>query len=91
MGVVCALAQGLEGDKHQATVGAGPPGEAGDVLHRGIGANDTHKILQLAAHRLERNALIGLDEAHQAPGILLRKEGLGDGDVEPDVESDYRQ
>ncbi|MEP8901384.1 hypothetical protein ABKT86_23110, partial [Enterobacter hormaechei] len=36
--------------------------------------DDFHKVLKLAAHRLERNALVCLNTAHQHAGILLRED-----------------
>ncbi len=37
-----------------------------------------YKVLQLAAHRQEGDALVGLNAAHQHPGVLLREEGFRD-------------
>ena len=86
-----ALVARLEGDKHHPAVDPRAAGKAGDVIHRRIFANDLHKVLQLAAHRLEGDALVGLNAAHQHPGVLLREEGFRDRNVEPDAEGDGAQ
>ncbi len=72
-----ALVARLEGDKHHPAVDPRAASKAGDVIHRRIFANDLHKVLQLAAHRPEGDALVGLNAAHQHPGVLLREEGFG--------------
>ena len=83
-----ALIARLEGDKHHSAVDPRAAGKTGDVVHRRIFTNDLHKVLQLAAHRLERDALVRLDTAHQHPGVLLREEGFGNRDIEPDAQRD---
>src|SRR6185369_12565565 len=50
------------------------------------GGDDGQEGLELLFHGLEGNALVGLDVAHDAAGILLREETLLDGGVEVDVE-----
>src|SRR3989441_5779052 len=42
----------------------------------------------LFLHRLKGSRLVGADEAHHAPGVLLREKSLRDDDVEIDVEPD---
>ncbi len=76
----------LEGNKHHPAVNARAASKAGHVIHGRIFPDDFHKILQFAAHRLERNTLVCLNTAHQHAGILLREEGFRDGDIHPDVE-----
>ena len=78
----------LKGNKHHPAVNARAAGKAGNVVYGRIFPDDFHKVLKLAAHRLERNALVCLNTAHQHAGILLREEGFRDGDIHPDVEPD---
>ena len=85
LGRFMALIARLEGDKHHPAVDPRAAGKTGDVVHRRIFTNDLHKVLQLAAHRLERDALVRLDAAHQHPGVLLGEEGFGNRDIEPDA------
>ena len=81
-----ALIAWLEGDKHHPAVNPGTAGKTGDVIHRRVVADDLHKVLQFAAHRLERDALVGLNPPHQHARILLREEGFGDGNIKPDIQ-----
>ena len=67
-----------------------PPVKRDHVLHRRVRAHDVDEVGELLPHRLERDALVGLDVADQAPGVLLREETLGLDDVEVDVEADGR-
>ena len=83
-----ALGNRLERHKHAGAIALAATGEAGDTLHRRIGTHDLHQLLQLAAHGLKRNALIGLHKTHQPPDILLRKKALGYMPIQPDVETD---
>ena len=66
-------------------------GEAGHALDRRIGPHDLDELAELPAHRLEGDALVGADAADDAARVLLRKEALGDRDVEMDVEQHRRQ
>ncbi|CNT97015.1 Uncharacterised protein [Salmonella enterica subsp. enterica serovar Bovismorbificans] len=81
-----AFAARLQRNKHHAAIHPRAAGKTSDIIHRRIVANNFHKILQLAAHGLERDALVSLNTAHQHAGILLRKECFRDGDIKPDVQ-----
>ena len=86
-----ALAPRLEADEDIGRVGGAPAGEADDAVHRRVGLHDGGRLFQLLLHRLERDALVGLDAAHHLTRILLGEEALGDDDVEIDVEPDRRE
>jgi hypothetical protein len=89
-----ALRQRLERNEHRAGVdlriaaAAADAGKADDRRHRRILANDADHLLQLAAHCLERDALIGLQRADQPSDVLLRQESLGHDDEQFDVQAD---
>src|SRR5262249_49197426 len=53
--------------------------------------HDAHEVRELLLHRLEGNALVRLDEAADATGILLGEESLGHDDVQIDVQADRRR
>jgi hypothetical protein len=53
-----ALIARLEGDKHHPAVDREPPVKPVTLSTAGSSRNDLHKVLQLAAHRLERDALV---------------------------------
>ena len=89
-----ALAQRLQRHVGRSGVGlrrgaaSARSGEADDVLDRRVALNDRHHLLELLAHEVEGNALIG-DEAGDHPaGVLLGKEAFRDDDDQPDVEGD---
>ena len=81
----------LELDEHEAAVPLAAAGEAGDVLDRRVGAHDADEGLHLAAHRLERDALVGAHVAEEAPGVLLREEALGDLAVQVEIQADSQE
>src|SRR5207249_3559465 len=80
------LGKRLQSDEHRAAVALSAAGERDDALDRRIGAHDGDEIGELLAHRLKRDALIGLDVADEAAGVLLWKEALRYHDVEVNVE-----
>ena len=56
-----------------------PPVKPIDVLdRRDRSATMSTNCGQLPLHGLERDVLVGLDDAGEAPGVLLREEALGD-------------
>ncbi len=83
-----ALALRLERDEDEARVGLGAAGEAHDAVDRRILAHDGDELGQLVAHRLEGDALIGLQPADHPPGILLRKEAFRHDGEKPDIEAE---
>ncbi len=83
-----ALALRFQRNEHEAGVGLPAAGETGHAVHRRILADDLHHLRELAFHRLERRALVGLNAADQPARVLLRKEALRHDDVQPDVQSD---
>ena len=89
-----ALRQRLERNEHRAGIdlriaaAAADAGKADDRRHRGVLANNADHLLQLAAHCLKRDALIGLQRADQPSGVLLREKSLGHDDVQFDVQAD---
>ncbi len=62
-------------------------GEADGAVYRRILADDRDELGELLPHQLEGDALVGLDIADQAAGILLREKSLGDNDEQEDVET----
>ena len=48
-----ALITWLEGNKHHPAVDPRTTGKTGDVIYRRVVADDLHKVLQFAAHRLK--------------------------------------
>ena len=93
----CALRQRLQGDEDLPGVGltaataTARAGETDHVLHGRVVLHDIHQLRQLALHRLERDALIGLQAADHPAGILLRKEALRHHHVQHDIQSDGDQ
>ena len=79
VGAELARAQRLERDEHAGRVGAAgvAAGKSDHVIDGRIGLDDVDELRQPIAHRLERSVLVGQDCAHQAPGVLLREEALG--------------
>ena len=86
-----ALIAGLQGQKHLRRIAPSTTGEAGDTLHRRIGAHDGDELVQAFLHGLKRGALIGPDGAKNAPCVLLRKETLGNGFVQIHIQPNGRQ
>src|SRR5207244_12037802 len=66
-------------------------GERHDIFHRWVGADDVDEARELRPHGLEGNALVRLDESLEPAGVLLRKESLGDDDVEIDSQAQRRE
>ena len=54
---------------------------AGDHVHGGIALEDAYELAELLTHGLKRSVLRAQSLAAQAPGILLRKEALGNDHV----------
>ena len=80
-----ALLQWFQHHKHEARIALPATGERGDVGYGRVFLHNFDKLRHLAAHRLERRRLIGLNATNHQAGILLRKEALGNFAVEPDV------
>src|SRR6185437_5631053 len=83
-----AFRQRFQRHEHKAAIGRIAAGEAGDRRHARVLAHDVDELGEFLAHQLERDALVGLDAADQAPRVLLREKSLGDDDIEKDVERD---
>ena len=82
-------AQRLQLDEHAARVGGAAAGEADHVLHRRIlPARCRTNCVSFSRMAGKRDVLRGLHGAHQAAGVLLRKEALGHDDVQVDVQAD---
>src|SRR5579871_6982353 len=58
-------------------------------VDRGVLHHDGDVALYLFAHGLERNILRAHNRAHDAPGILLGEESLGDLDVEENAQTGH--
>ena len=67
---------------------AATAGEADHRVDRRVLPNDRDELLQLLPHQLERDALVGLDAAVDAAGILLREEALRHDDEQIDIEAE---
>ena len=85
------VAQRLERDENEAGIGLAAADETDDVLDGRILAQDGDELRQLLPHRLEGDALVGLDAPGEPSGILLREEALGHDVEEIDVEAQRRQ
>ena len=85
------LGERFQGNEHIGRIALPAAGKGGDVFHCRVGAYQFDIIHQLLLHRLEGNALVGLNVAHDAAGILLREKALGDDRVEIDVEPHRRR
>ena len=79
---------GLSATCRKAAAGAAAAGEADDGGDGRVAVDDADDLRELAADRLETDRLVGAQSALQRSGILLRKKALGDGDIEPDGETD---
>ena len=84
-------ASGFSATNIEPGCAAPPPVKPTTFSTAGSRAHDRDEVGELLAHRLERDALVGLDEADEAPGVLLREEALGHDHVEVDVEADRRE
>src|SRR5205807_2129368 len=71
-----ALRDRLQGDEHLTAVALTAAGETDDRVDRRITPYHTDEIGELGAHRLEGNALVGLDRPTQLAGVLPREEPL---------------
>src|SRR6185437_9607361 len=91
VGRLLAFRERFQRDEHPSGIALRAAGERDDGVDRRIGANDVDEARKLGLHRLERNALVGLDEADQASGVLGGEETLRDDHVQVDVETDDGQ
>jgi hypothetical protein len=73
--------QRLQYDEDETGIGLAAAGKGDDGFDRRIAPDDGDEPGHLFFHRLERDALIGLDAADHPPGVLLGKKSFGD-DVE---------
>ncbi len=85
-----ALGDRLQGDEDIAAIDLAAAGEADHAVDVGVRADDLDELLHLLAHQLERDALVGLDAAIEASGILLREEAEGQLGVEPEIQRHRR-
>ena len=91
VGALPALGERFQRDEHRPGVALAAAGVADDALDARVGAHDVDEGGELVAHRLERDALIGLDAARELARVLLREEALGHDHVEHHVERHRRQ
>jgi hypothetical protein len=91
VGGLLALAERLQRDEHRSRIAPRASSESDDVVDSRIAHHDRHEVGELLAHRLERNALIGLNAADQPARVLLREKALRDDDVEVDVQAYGRE
>jgi hypothetical protein len=75
----------LQRDEHVAAVAGAAAGESDDGVHGRIVQHHVDEMLQLPAHRLEGDGLIGLDVAYHQAGVLLREKTLRCADVQVHV------
>ncbi len=79
IGVDLSLVQGLQLSEHARRAGAiSSTGECGDRIDRRVCPDDIHERAHFLGHFHERSVLISLNEAIDAPGILLGEEALID-------------
>ena len=72
-----AFGVGLQRRVEEAGVGLPSPGEADDAVDRGVFLHDVLQLGELGLHRLEGDALIGLDRADDEARVLHRKQAVG--------------
>ena len=85
-----ALAERHQRHEHEAAIGLAAAGEADDGVDRGVLLDDGDELGELLLHELERDALVGLDDAGDPPGILLREEALRDDAIQIEVQAEHR-
>ena len=73
-----ALGKRLQRRVEKAGVGRSPSGEADDAFDRGVLLDDVLQLGELLLHRLEGDALVGLDRADDEARVLHRKQAIGD-------------
>ena len=79
----------IQRNEHEAGIGLAPAGKPDGGLDRGILLEDADELRQLLLHQLKRNALVGLDDADDPAGILLREEALRNDVVQVEIETEH--